>query len=340
MKLNSIKIEVTHQCMLNCIHCSSRAGTSVKSEMSLETCNDIIQQAHALGAREIAFSGGEPLLWANLVNAIGFARQLGFNTTVYSSGALDKSSEIFRALIGEGLKRAIFSVFGPDFEAHEKITNVSGSFNRTVNSAKFCRDQGLEVEIHFVPVKSNFNQLSAISRFASQIGIKKVSVLRFVPQGRGAENAQIDLSISEYKVLRETILELKKQGFDIRTGSPFNVLWLNDKPKCMSGIDRLIINPELQVFPCDAFKGVTCADLNVPKGCNQLNGQTLQKIWLDSPYFEAVRNLIKNPPEECKTCEMFDHCGSGCVGQKIHASLEPEKHADPICLRDNTIRLN
>lgn len=332
MKLNSIKIEVTHQCMLKCVHCSSRAGTSVKREMSLETCNDIIQQAHVLGAKNVAISGGEPLLWENLEKTIEFAHQLGLHTTVYSSGASDSFSEKFKLLTEKGLDRVIFSVFGPDPETHEQMTNVLGSFNRTINSAKLCKENGLEVELHFVPIKTNFEHLPAISRFASEMGIKKVSVLRFVPQGRGAENCKIDLSNSEYRMLRETILDLKKQGFEIRTGSPFNVLWLNENPKCMSGLDRLIVNPELQVFPCDAFKGITCFDLGVSEDCNKLNGQTLRSVWLESQYFRKVRELVKSPPEHCNTCKMFKKCGSGCVAQKIHKGFSPAKSFDPICL--------
>jgi MoaA/NifB/PqqE/SkfB family radical SAM enzyme len=114
----------------------------------------------------------------------------------------------------------------------------------------------METEFHFVPLAHNFGELQAIAKQARELGVKRVSVLRLVPQGRGAEGADMQLTNEQNLELRKIILHLRTDGHCIRLGSPYNFLMLRDEPKCCAGIDRLTIGPDLRVFPCDAFKHI------------------------------------------------------------------------------------
>ena len=44
---------------------------------------------------------------------------------------------------------------------------------------------GLELEFHFVPFAETYRQLEDICLLGRELGVTSVSVLRFVPQGRG-----------------------------------------------------------------------------------------------------------------------------------------------------------
>ena len=61
--------------------------------------------------------------------------------------------------------------------------------------------------------------------------------------------------------LKHTIENLRRNGIEIRTGSPYNFLLLNPEPKCTAGIDRLIVGPNLRVYPCDAFKQIEVEEI-------------------------------------------------------------------------------
>ena len=85
--LREFKIEVTHRCPLACIHCSSDAGPTVPKEMTEEKCLRILDEAIEMGAEEVAFSGGEPLIWPTLKEALKNLEEKG---EIYLKGAFKR----------------------------------------------------------------------------------------------------------------------------------------------------------------------------------------------------------------------------------------------------------
>lgn len=66
IELDSLVIEITRKCNLNCKHCFN-SGSRIR-EMPLELLDCIIQEAMTFGVKEISLSGGEPLLHSQLFN--------------------------------------------------------------------------------------------------------------------------------------------------------------------------------------------------------------------------------------------------------------------------------
>ena len=253
-QLSEIKIEVTHRCPLACVHCSSDASPSCPREMDKADCLRVIAQAADAGVKEVALSGGEPLIWPHVLEAADLAAKKGMLVDVYTSGNVPSVRKLMEAMKGVGATKAVFSLFGADQTTHERITRIEGSFNLTLAALATTRDVGLTVEVHFVPMADNFAQLEAIAGLAKKNGCGRVSVLRFVPQGRGYLMRNYVSSAAQNRQLKRTIENLRRDGIEIRTGSPYNFLLLNHQPKCSAGIDRLIVGPDLRVYPCDALQ--------------------------------------------------------------------------------------
>jgi pyrroloquinoline quinone biosynthesis protein E len=304
---------------------------TVSREMAISSCRILILEAAEMGVTDMAFSGGEPLLWSGLQEAVALASNSGMKTSLYSTGNAPEFKLQFERLRDAGLQRVMFSVFGDSENSHEEVTRVRGSFRKTKSAVDYCVGLGLDVEFHFVPMAKNHHLLRPVAEMAKKMGVERVSVLRLVPQGRGAGNDSLATSKQGNESLRKAILELRGEGFEIRTGSPYNVLFLNDNPKCSSGIDRLTISPELYAFPCDAFKQISCAALGVPAESNRLVGTELKKFWMDSPYLVRARNLADLSKETCRTCKHFAKCKSGCIAQKIHSRGVATPGRDPLC---------
>ncbi len=331
-ELKEMKIEVTKKCPLACVHCSSDSSEQEFQQISIEKCLDIIKQAISMGLNELSFSGGEPLIWEGIDQAISFAHSNGVTVNVYTSGNVE-SDVVFQRLKRAGLTRAIFSLYSTIKEEHNAVTRNRLSFDRTIEAIKHAQKNDIITEIHFVALKNSYKRLEDIVRFARSIGVQQVSVLRFVPQGRGV---LLDImSQEENHELATTIRRLKGEGFNIRTGSPYNVLLLNDHPKCMAARDRLIISPTLKIYPCDAFKQIESKEIANTEVLSSLDENTLSDCWEKSPYFNEVRRAIITPPEgTCKTCVLYVKCLGGCLAQKFitNHSLEPAR--DPACTRN------
>ena len=335
--LKELKIEVTYRCPLACVHCSSNASTENDSSIAKNKCMEILSDASKIGVSSVAFSGGEPLIWDGITDAIAFCHKRGMKTSVYTSGNVADPSSLFGNLKKDGLDKAIFSIYSPIKEEHTRITRKHDSFDLTIKSMELCRSVGIDTEVHFVALSNNYNRLGKIVEFAESHGASQVSVLRFVPQGRGCLIRQTETLLRQQNLeLKKTIESLRKEGHTIRTGSPFNVLWLNEKPKCMAARDRLIVAPDLRIYPCDAFKQIRSEEIVGNSDYSILDKHSLTECWHNSSYLNYVRRIISEPPTKpCGECEMYPQCKSGCAAQKYLAYNTIEKNPDPSCLRSS-----
>ena len=120
-----------------------------------------------MGVREIAFSGGEALLWDNIPGAVRLASQGGMRVSLYSTGNADNASVLLKEMKENGLSRIIFSVYSKSPDKNSQITKVEGSLERTLSAVGYCIAIGLQVEFHFVPMSINYREL----RWLSWLGV-------------------------------------------------------------------------------------------------------------------------------------------------------------------------
>lgn len=331
--LKEIKFEVTHDCLLNCVHCSSMSKAESGLNMDWATFERILDEANGMGVNEIAFSGGEPLLWKGIEDAISKSLKYGIQTILYTTGNVPDAENMMRNLYSTGLNRVVFSIFGGSPAEHEAITNYEGSYEKTTRIARYCSGIGLSTEFHFVPLSWNFRTLPQIADITSKSGVCRVSVLRLVPQGRGCNIRNGQLNHSQNIELRNTIKDLREKGHDIRLGSPYNFLMLRKNPQCRSGIDRMTIGPDYRIFPCDAFKHISPDDIGESSDYSNLRNHSLKECWERSPYFKSVREyLMTDMAAECMSCSKLKECKSGCMAQKFYAYGALVKGPDPMCL--------
>ncbi len=333
--LKEIKIEVTHDCNLKCIHCSSVAEKQSSRNMCWDDCRRIIDEAAEIGVKKMAFSGGEPLLCSYIKDAVTLAHEYGMKVFLYTTGNVPKGQQLLEELYESGLNRVMFSIFSSEEFKHENVTCVQGSFNQSLSCINKAVDIGLKVEFHFVPLSKNYKEINDIVKMASACGVERVSILRLVPQGRAEQSSKNLLSHSQNIDLRKNIIKLKTLGFDIRTGSPYNFLMLKDEPACCSGIDRLTVGPELSIYPCDAFKHISPEMIGTNSNYSSLQDNSLKDCWEKSAYFNKVREYLTTPfAEVCADCNMLERCLSGCLAQKIHYNGKMIKCPDPMCLQE------
>jgi radical SAM protein with 4Fe4S-binding SPASM domain len=178
--------------------------------------------------------------------------------------------------------------------------------------------------------------------FANDAGVDRVSILRFVPQGRGLilKRSREMLTQNETMELRDLIVNCKQQSKpSLRLGSPYNIMILENEVDCIAARQTLCIGPNGNVYPCDAFKNIEPEDIGLRDPYNNIAAHSLKECWEKSKYLNAVRRYLTTPfGEPCAHCQYLEKCKSGCLAQKV---LEQEsiengdiaKRPDPLCLR-------
>ncbi len=334
--LQEFKFELTDRCLLSCRHCSSSAGTDKFVTVSREDCLRVLMEAAEIGVGKVSFSGGEPLLWGPLEDAVERAVTLGLDVAVYSSGTAPNIETKIRNLGKAGVGRLIFSMHGASADCHEVVTRVHDSFESLVTAIQCAGDEGISVEVHFVPLAINYHDLAAVVELAQKLGATHTSVLRFVPHGRGKADIQNRLKRVQNAELRKTIFHLRAAGYAVRTGSPYNFMCFSDTPTCGAGRDRLVVRPDLAIVPCYAFRSVKAQDIVGTDEFSRLDKWSLGECWIFSPYLKLLRTMksdVKTWP--CSDCEILTKCGEGCPAQKYLIFGKLSGVPDPDCLMNH-----
>ena len=162
----------------------------------------------------------------------------------------------FEKLKQLGLDKIVF-----DWQAFEEETDSSlmgrkGLYTYLMDSLIRAKGRGLNVDVHFIPMKPNYKQLPDIMECLEIAGVENISILNFVPQGRGRKNKkELMLSDEELKEF-SIILNKAKEKFsgNVRIGIPLNGKIAH---LCTAGTEKLDIRYDGVVLPCPAFKEIS-----------------------------------------------------------------------------------
>lgn len=320
MQIRELKLEVTQECPLRCVHCSSNSSREAQNIIPLMSLKRIIGEGMKLGVQEVALSGGEPLVHPDLYEVVSQCTRWGLKSKLYTSGIVDNdltplSLEQVERLRDLGLGKIIFSIYSHRRKVHNSIT-AHQTFDATLSALKVAA-RTIPTEIHFVPMRSNFRDLPGVLELARSVAVEKVSLLRFVPQGRGALIAEKEMmTFAEYGELRSIIHSQKDQSVVVRIGAPLNFLELG-WARCNAATDVVAIDFRGQIFPCEAFK-----NFRWPSEEPNVLNVALETALERSTFLSAVRDNVRQD--------------GACLAQRLVRLGTVKAGPDPDSLEEST----
>lgn len=164
------------------------------------------------------------------------------------------TKEELRMLKEKGLDKIVFDYQAYNHETDEYLMGRDSQKNLCLlDSLLNASFAGLEVDAHFIPMKPNYKEIPDILEMLEIAGINNISILKFVPQGRGLKNVT-DLMLSDSELTEfMNLLDDSRNLYsgDIRIGIP---LMGDSAHKCNAGLEKLDIKFDGTVLPCPAFK--------------------------------------------------------------------------------------
>ena len=338
-ELKQLTIEITKKCFNECVHCSAyKQGEEKEKRLEKETIISIINDFVSLGGIELNISGGEPILHPNIFEIAIHAKKKGLKVNLFTCGIIpdDLLCDEFN-LFGK-LKEVTFNqiqitLHGSHAETHDQITEHPGSFEKTSLFIERLVKEEENVIVHFVPMQVNSDEIEDLIDFLIYLGVLKLHVLRFYPQGKGLINKDwLMLDGQVTANLINKIVELEKNpDVKINLGHPGDFRFLINpevKPNpCDAGIKQCMINVDGDVLPCPAFGDLTdwyAGNINLDK---------LSSIWFDSPVLNELRTG-QEKIEHCSACVHFNICGGRCPAQRYRQHGNISIGPDPECPKD------
>src|SRR6266403_1947585 len=282
----SLLAEVTHRCPLHCPYCSNPVELARRAgELGTEDWKRVLDEAAALGALHVGFSGGEPLLRQDLVDLVAAARAAGLYSNLITS-AIGLTPERAAALKQAGLDSVQIS-FQADEETLGNDIAGTNAHRKKIEAATLVRALGFPLTVNVVLHRANINRLEPIIALAERLGAERLELANTQYYGWAFRNraallpsrAQVERATKIASAARKDLFGKLEILFVIPD-------YYSDRPKpCMHGWGNrhLTVNPSGDVLPCPTageIKGM-CFE-NVRR-------QPLAWIWAESDSFNRFR---------------------------------------------------
>ncbi|MBU4305387.1 MAG: radical SAM protein [Candidatus Omnitrophica bacterium] len=309
-------MELTFGCNLDCVHCYCDHGMK-KNEMKFRDVCRILDEMADAGCLWLLLTGGEPLLREDFLDIYAYAKKRGMIISLFTNGTLISP---YIADFLEDLPPFMveISLYGMTPRTYEKISRVSGSFDRCLKGINFLLERGLPVTLKTMLMSMNKKEIPAMKKYAAQLGVK----FRFDP----FLNPRLDRSLEpcSFRVKPEEVLEFDLADKERKAGwkdfcekfpAPADTDLLYS---CSAGRSSFHIDPAGNLGLCVISR---YPNYNLKTG-------TFEEGWLD-----AVPRLIRQKKTfayECAGCELRDLC-AGCPGWSELETGNPEMPVEYLC---------
>ncbi|MBS99688.1 MAG: pyrroloquinoline quinone biosynthesis protein PqqE [Oceanospirillaceae bacterium] len=321
--------ELTYKCPLQCPYCSNPLDFAQSGEeLSTDQWIDVFRQARKMGAAQLGFSGGEPLVRRDLEQLIAEARNLGYYTNLITSG-IGLNADRIAAFREAGLDHIQVSFQAADEEVNNMLAGSKKAFAQKLAMAREVKAQGYPMVLNFVTHKHNIDRIDRIIELCVELEADYVELATCQYYGWAYENreqllpTQAQLERAE-RITNEYRAKLAEQGNPIKLIFVTPDYYEERPKKCMNGWGEifLTVTPDGTALPCHSARMLPIEFPNVKE-------QTLEQIWNESNGFNHFRGdeWMKEPCRSCDEKEN-DHGGCRCQAYLMTGDMNA---ADPVC---------
>jgi PqqA peptide cyclase len=319
--------ELTHRCPLGCPYCSNPLDLDrVRDELDTATWQRVIDEAAALGALQIHFSGGEPMVRADLAMLVGHAHAAGLYTNLITSAVLLDEPRL-AALKAAGLDHVQISLQDTEPKNADRIAGYAGGHHKKLEAAHLVRAVGLALTLNAVMHRANIEHVPEMIDLALDLGAGRLEVAHVQYYGWALRNRQSLIPTREQVRTAVRVVAAARDRLKGRLVIDHVVPdYYARRPKaCMGGWARQFMNiaPSGLVLPCHAAQGIPHLRFD------SVRQRPLAEIWTSSEAFERFRGTAWMP-EPCRSCERREIDFGGCRCQAM-AITGDAGATDPAC---------
>ncbi|MEK6211201.1 MAG: pyrroloquinoline quinone biosynthesis protein PqqE [Pseudomonadota bacterium] len=318
--------EITYKCPLHCVFCYNPVDyTTYGQELSTEDWLRVLRQGREIGATQLGFSGGEPLVRDDLEIMVAEARKLGYYSNLITSG-VGLNEKRISAFKEGGLDHIQLSFQDSTKELNDFLSSTR-TFDLKQKVAKLIKKHDYPMVLNCVLHRHNIDHVQQILEMAEAMEAEYVELANTQYYGWAYVNRNQLLPTREQLQRAEEVTN----KFRERVGKKMRIFFVvpdyyENRPKaCMNGWGSvfLTITADGLALPCHEARQLP--GLTFPN----VRDHDLRSIWYDSPSFNAYRGdaWMKEP---CRTCpeKVKDFGGCRCQAYMLTGDAT---NADPVC---------
>jgi radical SAM protein with 4Fe4S-binding SPASM domain len=303
----------------------------------------------ASGVRVVIFSGGEPLLRADLFDLLAHAREAGISPQLSTNGVLiDEDVACRLAAIGVGYVGVSIDGLQP---FNDEYRGLAGGFEAALAGLQHAKSVGLRTGLRMTLTRRNVDQLDAMLDVTVGANADRFYVSHLMYSGRGFHVADDDLSRAAARDALERLFERAEallatgEGPRIVTGSndsdgPFLLRWIERRHgrAAAEPVERLLIerggnSAGERILNIDARGRVHPDQFWRSAVLGDVRKESFASI-LRHPLREQLRNRLDHLTGRCGECAYRALC-RGSHRERAFARVRDPWAPDPACVLDD-----
>jgi radical SAM protein with 4Fe4S-binding SPASM domain len=308
-------LALTYYCPNKCPHCYLPKNESAHT-LSTKEWKEVIDKLWEIGIPQIAFTGGECTIRADLPELVTYAKE--FITGIITNGT-KITPELAKQLKDGHLDWIQITLESANHAVHDEMQGRIGAYTETLAGIRNAVAAGLSVSINVTLTQKNVADLPELIRFVKTLGVQFVSTNALINSGRGIDVKPVDgidekdlqgyLNNAKEEAKLQNItfnwflptcyknLDPVKEGFGERACSACNI--------------NMLIEPDGTVIPCQSWTDQKLGNILT---------DTWESIW-NNPVSVKIRER-GFAPDECGDCDYFAVCGGGCPLDQINGKKQ------------------
>lgn len=242
-----VELTMHFRCNLKCVHCMIEDTMDWLKPESMQKFEEILAfNVDNARWKGLIFTGSEITLRKDLPELARRAREHGFEHVRIQTHGMRLSSESYcRELVDAGVDEYFVSVTAADAETHDAITEVPGSFDKTLRGMEnLDAFDGVSIMTNTVVTKLSYAQLPAVvERLAHLRRLVQMEFWNYLPMRETDDKDLIASHLDVLPVMRVAIKKARALGRSVE---------VKNFPECLLGEDRDALDndqPKLIIDP-------------------------------------------------------------------------------------------
>lgn len=291
-----LNFELTTVCPWKCLQCYKNVGNIPNKNFDWTLLQLYITEAKKLGVGKILFSGGEPLLYPYIIQAITLVKDYNMELNISTSG-VTITNELYKVLAR--VDALYVSLNGSTEEINKKSRE---GFKEAVGIIQLAPQKGIKTKINWVARNDNVYDFPQLYDFAEKMGVGAIDILKNKPNASGLIDSHLSYKdivflanfIKEHKGRTQINIEScfyeLKNLCGIRIRNPI-------MKGCSAGRYSMSIDVNGHMLPCTHIKTRD----------SDYRGSSLAEFWHKDKALNQFRQNNKKY-NECNDCEFLEWC--------------------------------
>ncbi len=318
--------ELTYRCPLHCVFCYNPLNyAAIENELTTAEWVKVMREARQLGAAQLGFSGGEPLMRDDLEELVDEAHRLGFYTNLITSG-VGLNEKRIQALKTAGLDHIQLSFQDSTQEMNDFLSSTK-TFELKKRVAALIKQYDYPMVMNVVLHRHNLPHIDKIIEMALSLEAEYVELANTQYYGWAMKNREHLIPSHQQLIEAEAIVNQYRE----KIGKTCKLLFVvpdyfENRPKaCMNGWGSVFlgVGPDGAALPCHNAREIP--DLDIPN----VKNHSMREIWYESKAFNFFRGY-EWMQEPCRSCDEKSKDFGGCRCQALMLAGDASK-TDPVC---------